>query len=62
MTASKGSNRGLRGSCSSQGLASVGLGNFKIGAIHDVVKSSDVESDDGFFLEGLGVPENFQGD
>lgn len=61
MTASKSSGRRMRGSYSSQGLASVGLGNFKIGALHDVIKS-DVESDGGFFPGGLGVPENFQGD
>lgn len=61
MTASKSSGQRMRGSYSSQGLASVGLGNFKIGALHDVIKS-DVESDGGFFPGGLGVPENFQGD
>lgn len=65
-SSSKGGGRGIRGSRSAQGLATVGLGNFKIGALHDVIKQGDMvgdhEHDDGgFFPGGLGVPDSFRG-
>lgn len=58
----------IRGSRSAQGLATVGLGNFKIGALHDMLKhpgdgdvNADVDCDDGFFPGGLDVPDSFKG-
>lgn len=54
--------RTVQGSRSAQGLATVGLGNFKIGAMHDVLQNDLEEQEDGFFFPGgLGVPESFQG-
>lgn len=59
----------MRGSRSAQGLATVGLGNFKIGALHDMMKHPgdeddvdvDTDDNDGFFPGGLDVPDSFKG-
>lgn len=54
----------MRGSHSTQGLATVGLGNFKIGALHDMIQADlpHEEDDGGFFPGGLGVPDSFKGE
>lgn len=66
-SSSKRGDRRIRGSHSAQGLATVGLGNFKIGALHDVMKQGDLVVDHehehdncGFFPGGLGVPDSFK--
>lgn len=51
----------MRGSRSAQGLASVGLGNFKIGALHDLMSTEAVPEDDGFCPGGFAVPQSFKG-
>lgn len=55
----------MRGSHSTPGgLATVGLGNFKIGALHDINQAdlpSHEDGDNGFFPGGLGVPDSFKG-
>lgn len=63
--ASSKTGRVARRSRSAQGLATVGLGNFKIGALHDAMQAGaveEVEQEDGFLPGGLGVPESFQGE
>ena len=64
MTALSNTGRGVRGSHSIQGLATVGLGNFKIGALHDMIQAElpHGEDDGGFFPGGLGVPDSFKGE
>lgn len=55
----------MRNSLSTPGLATVGLGKFNIGALHEVIQqpdsNHDLEQGDDFFPGGLGVPDSFQG-
>lgn len=56
----------MRRSLSTPGLATVGLGRFNIGALHEVIQQPDTNHDkeqcDDFFPGGLGVPDSFQGE
>lgn len=56
----------MRSSVSTPGLATVGLGKFNIGALHEVNQQLDVNHTlgdcDDFFPGGLGIPDSFQGD
>lgn len=58
-----GRAQGIRGSRSAQGLATVGLGNFKIGALHEAIQGGCTAENQngGLFPGGLGVPQSFQG-
>lgn len=64
-TASSRTGSAMRSSLSTPGLATVGLGKFNIGALHEVNQQPDtnhaLEECDDFFPGGLGIPDSFQG-
>ena len=57
--ASSRSGKGVHG----QGLAAVGLGSFKIGELHAVIRANLNNEEDGGFCPGglIPTPESFQG-
>lgn len=65
-TASSRTGSAMRTSVSTPGLATVGLGKFNIGALHEVNQQPDVNQTlgecDDFFPGSLGIPDSFQGD
>lgn len=71
MAASRTGSSPMRNSVSTPGLATIGPGRFNVSALHDVIKQREdsnkataaVEHEcDDFFRNGLGIPEQFQGD
>lgn len=47
---------------SAPSLANIGLGNFQIGALQEVIKGDAVQGSDDFFAGGPDMPESFRGD
>lgn len=47
---------------SAPSLANIGLENFQIGALHEVIKGESVQGSDDFFAGGPDMPESFRGD